>query len=265
MELSEEECIDVYEQEQQRIKQLQENALTKQIQKLLQDKKELTSQLGNLSDQFETIKQEKNDLSDQLETIKQENEKKIQTLYDKSIILLQDNIIDETIYKPENGYTKEVNIYKELNIQIVEFNHGGILYRHELPNFCDSYIINVIEIYQTQNSADHRMEGYRGIILINNYGEKLVGNYYYNQRNIHVSEIISYNLKKFKEKSYILPDFIIKKIKEIKNITHLEVGKLEDYISMCKMNAENYYKQLYYKELIHQHSLKIKIILQDKK
>ena len=244
----EEECIDVYEHEQQRIKQLQENALTKQIQKLLSEKKELTSQLGNLSDQLETIKLEKKELTDQLETIKQENEKKIQTLYDKSIILLQDNIIDETIYTPENGYTKDFGMIKE--------NKHNIL-----PKNIDAYIILNSTLYQKQQMNGMYAQNIGEIltIYINNYGEILI--YSGTNKYIDPRELQNYNKKKFKGVSYILPDFIIKKINEFRVQYNDQLTELVNFISMCKMNAENYYKQLYYKELLNK-TRKIKFTLE---
>ena len=246
--LLEEECIDVYEHEQQRIKQLQDNPLTKQIQKLLQDKKELTSQLGNLSDQLETIKLEKKELSDQLETInlekkelsdqleiiEQDNEK-FKTLYDETNILLQDNIIDENIYTPENGYTKDFG--KET--------------KHNIFKNIDSYIILNRDLSQKQqiNGMYPQNIGEYLTIYINNYGEILIYSGT-NNRYIDTIWLQKYTKKKFKGVSYILPDFIIKKINEFRVQYNDQLSALVIFISMCKMNAENYYKQLYYKELL---------------
>ena len=124
--------MDYYEQEQQRLKQLQSNALTKQIQKLLRENKEQV-------EQFDTITQEKKELITQLEIINLEKKE----LSDKLDTITKDNSLPEItdresyihFWSPPHGQLKLKN--DEYFVLASSSNHSPMITNYgkvKIPN-----------------------------------------------------------------------------------------------------------------------------------
>jgi hypothetical protein len=215
--------LNLVEDEQHRIELLMDKVQFKEITRLKKDleesgtrlEKEL-DKLKELENKIDNLNGKNKKLEDQLGKIKQENQEKLETLYSKTNIILQ----DENIYTPKNGYTKNYGKLDKIHVNT------------------ESYIIANVEFYGIQDHTNYLPKS--TYACVNNYGDWII---YYNHANN------SNEITKIKG-TYILPDFIIKEINNYHPQSTRGVPCYHQFISMCKMNAENYYKQVYYKELI---------------
>ncbi len=152
---------------------------------------------------------------------------------------------NDNIYIPKNKYTKD---YKKIKDDIN-------------PN---TYIISEIYINSNNNPSCY--------ITINNYGDTLEypydgiiekyicevpkgwvwGENTFNTweqqyRYQHYRNIELYKIKNFEYIGFMLPDFIIDKIKNYKLLENNELSKeqLYNFLSVCKISAEYHFKYLY--------------------